>query len=160
MRNMDAVRAQLREIVENIDTGAGDLEIARALVVFNLSDRDITGAAVLGAEIGWPADEPMPGVDIVRFDGLKSHTEIRVKRQFSDPKGRPNRVRIAFDLIFMVDAIPSRSWRTYRATYCAPGDQSGVPLDITPELIVIETLFHAGSLPAVGVESDSTTKLP
>jgi hypothetical protein len=153
-------RSILKSIADQINTGACDIDVARALVVFNVSDEEITGIAGFAAEIGWLANDPLPAISISELDGNSIPSAMRSISKKPDPKGRPGRCRISFELVFATCGIPASGWKTYTAVYS--DEVNGTPLlsgtVVDERLIVIETLFHDGRFTSISTEPESNVR--
>jgi hypothetical protein len=149
-------RHHLKSIADQIDTGAGEIESARALIVFNLSDAAVTGLACFSAEIGWPMSHQMPAISVCELAGDIVPTSVRSVSERPDPKGRPDRRRIAFELVFAATEVPAHGWSSYVARYVDQHQGTIVSPNAVfdDRLVVVETEFHDGRYPSSGILSD------
>ncbi len=148
-------QSYLQAITERIDTGTSDPDTSRPLVVFNLTDRPISGNAVFHAEMSWPMGTLLPPVVVMDREGVHMPSALTDWAEGPDAKGRADRRRLSFALRFEVQDVPARGWKTYIAAYVQ--EPSPVPMQAlteTPGLLVLETLRHGGDLPPVGTFAD------
>lgn len=140
----------LHPIAERINTGTGNPDTSRALVVFNLTPQPQSGVAVFRASMSWPRDVPLPPVVVTDSDGQPVPSALREMIQGADAKGRADRVQLNFAIYFAAASVPAQGWRTYIASY------TDAPLleleNVLPnaDLVVIETTRHGGDSPMVG----------
>lgn len=142
----------LRQIAERIDTGEADPQASRALVVFNVTERALSGTTVFRANMAWPKSLSLPPILLTDSAGHGVPCAVSEINESPDKKGRADHCHLSFALRFTVQDVPAQGWRTFIASYA---DASPIlPPDLadaeTPGLIVIETLPHAGDLPANG----------
>ena len=147
-----------QETAVRIDTGTAKPETTRALVVFNITDEPLSGAAMFEASMAWPVNELMPFIAVTDMDGTPTASDIPDLAEGPDPEGRVDYRLVAFQLRFAVQDVPANGWRTYLAymsgDYDAP-DEGAVPDpeavgELTAGLEIVETGRHGGDLPPVG----------
>ena len=140
----------LRAVADHINTGLACPDTSRALVVFNLTEQFLGGAAVFLASMSWPRDTPLPPVVVTDLTGVPVAATIQYKAEAPDTKGRADRRLLSFALCFQVSDVPPNGWHTYMAAYA---DVPSPPLQDfveTTGLVVVETSRHGGDLPPVG----------
>ncbi len=139
-----------QSIADRINTGTENPDTSRALVVFNLTDNLLSGAAVFRASMAWPRDVPLPPVTLTDADGSVVPSAVREMQAGTDAKGRADQVQLSFALCFAVSDVPANAWRTYIASYADAPTLSLEDFVETPGLSVVETTRHGGDLPATG----------
>lgn len=142
--------SSLEAVAVRINTGTDSLDTTRALVVFNMTDTPLNGAAVFHATMSWPRADPLPPILVTDMEGNAVPVALRGMTEAPDANGRADRHQLSFVLCFAVTDIPANGWRAYIAAYA---DAPSPPLHDfveTPGLSVVETLRHGGDLPPVG----------
>ena len=143
-------RAEMEAIAERINTGTDNSETSRALIVFNLTDKPISGVAAFSASMSWLLGVPLPPGAVTDFDSNPVASAIYDLGLGPDTKGRADRCQLSFNLRFAASDVPAHGWRTYIASYTkTAAEQAELGLGAV-ELVVIETLRHSGDLPPTG----------
>ena len=144
----------LQALADAIDTGDGDADLSRALVVFNSSRSVVGGFVTFPVDMPWRRERALPPVRIGRF-GSNDRTQVVVAGlRFTESDADPGRGRLSFDLAFEVSLIPAQGWDTYIAEYA---EGAAPAADVLPDgstqalgCRVVETLRHNGLIPARG----------
>ncbi|HEY3331549.1 MAG TPA: hypothetical protein VGK19_16080 [Capsulimonadaceae bacterium] len=152
------------DLAERIETGLPDDGATRALVVFNPTSANITGGALFPVDMPWDPALPFPPI-VIR----DTRRNIPILHELAgvqwsdlptdDPMRLKGRHRLRFMMTLHVADIPGHGYVTFVASF-TDDDGTAPILDLTrpkPELIVVETLLHAGDLPSSGclVTTDS-----
>jgi len=106
-----------QRIAEAMDTGDGDQSLTRALIIFNLSDSRISGAACFHVDMRWRVGRALPPI---RMSHRKSGevVDCRVTSLTLHEGDRDDEYgRIRFDLLFAVEPIDAACWDAFVAEY-------------------------------------------
>ena len=150
---MTPTREWMRAQTERIHTLCPEPGNKRALVVWNTSAADVSGAAVFHADYTLRAGSHLPEIKVESAMGDRVVSCVRDYQEL--PVDGSDRVRVMFDLAFDVAALPPRSWQTYFASYdpisVAVSKRFGYESDLDPNnVVVLETPSRAGDLPLSG----------
>jgi hypothetical protein len=140
----------LSSVARRINTGTDNPETSRALIVFNLTSKPLSGAAVFRASMSWPRERSLPPVVVTDGEGIPIASALREMTQGADSKGRADRVQLSFALYFTVKDVPANGWCTYLAAYANTPAFALEDFIETPGLVVVETTRHRGDLPLTG----------
>lgn len=132
------------EIASQIDTGTENFDNSRALIVFNSTDKPVSGIACFHVDMPWRRDKILPAIDIYHF---LTNQATRCRYSLT-PGFMPADRRLVFDLSFEVKDIPALGWDTYIAEYVEKVKTPRLNAeDWIDSLIVAETLRHPGEYP-------------
>jgi hypothetical protein len=121
-------------------------DLSRALIVFNFSGIEANGPAEFVSEVTWEKDREFPGVIVTSWDGDSVLTAVRDVEVTPDRKGRADKVRLRFNLHFLVEGLPKRSWRTYIARMSGERVANAVLFEPDRSMVVFEVGQQAGDL--------------
>lgn len=149
---MDAVLTQL---AEQIDTRFEDATSDyRALIVVNPYETSFTGPAVLDACVPLKPGRTPRKASVWDVTGTRMPCQIRQSsfEPLTDPAFPKGSQLWRFELWFWVEALPPRSYATYRSEWS--DDELPLPesaFRIPPLRAVKESLPHTGTLPKAGI---------
>ena len=145
----------LRIHSESVDTGEGNNENSRALIVYNLSASDQCGYAKFRGRITLGINETLPAILVTRHSQAHMSEPCDVETA-PDRKARPDKVSVYFSLNLDVGVVAGHGYKVFIASVM---DRATNPNDTSPDnhetspnemLLVIETTLHPGRLPETG----------